>query len=144
MLQREQLFGTWSLESWRVFVGGEQREPPLGPHAAGQLCYVADGGMTAILVGDRLEESKENEVDSDIALIRTMGCIAYAGYFEVKGLEVHHHVRHSSVPSWVGQTLVRSAHQPEPLRLDLATPRTQNRSGQEIVNEIRWRKVCSE
>lgn len=143
MLQREQLFGTWSLASWRVFVGGEQREPPLGSDASGQLCYLADGGMAAILVGNRQVQPMRDESNSDIALIRSMGCIAYAGQFEVEGLDVHHHVRYSSVPSWVGQTLIRSAHQPEPLRLDLATLPTQNRSGQDIVNEICWRKVCS-
>lgn len=100
--------------------------------------------MAAILVGRGAAEPRRGRGGSEMALIRATGCIAYAGRFEIRGWEVHHHVGHSLIPSWKGQTLVRLAELPGPERLALATPAAQNRSGQEIVNQIVWRKACPE
>lgn len=138
MLQREQLLGTWSLDAWTVSVGGVQHEPPVGSAGTGQLCYLPDGGMSAIIVGSPGHPGSTSRPDSDLATIRALGGFGYAGSFAVQGAEIHHRVMHSLVPSWRGQTLIRLATLIDGNVLELATPAERSRGGREVINTIRW------
>jgi len=87
---------------------------------------LANGGGRTDLGGATPEELAE--------VTRSVTC--YAGYFELKGDEVHHHVEMALSPNLVGQTMIRRVHfNGDDLTLS-ARPDAQGN-----VRRILWRRV---
>jgi hypothetical protein len=114
-----ELVGAWDLVEWTASAEGSTRHPS-GPDAVGRLIYSGDGLMSAFLA--RADGSSD--------------ALAYSGTWERRGTEeVVHRVTLATVPSFVGDDLVRSVSW-EGDDLVLTTP---PRSG--WVNVLRWRRA---
>ena len=66
----------------------------------------------------------------------TRSVTCYAGHFEVKGDEVHHHIEMALNPSLIGTTLIRRVHFDGPNLTLSARPDAQGK-----VRRILWRRV---
>jgi hypothetical protein len=139
------LLGTWQLEVYQVLVGGESRPSILGERPVGLLAYNPDGYMSAIMAAQGRQPTGAPSLlaaaDPD-ALAAARSLISYAGRFQVIGENVHHHVMHSLLPDWVGQTLVRTISW-QADRLTLAPPDDLTSSGKTIQRAITWSRVTS-
>ena len=139
------LLGTWQLEVYQVLVGGESRPSILGDRPVGLLSYNASGYMSAIMTARGRQPLGAPSLlaapDPD-ALAAARSCISYAGRFQVIGDQVHHHVMHSLLPDWVGQTLARTITW-QADRLTLAPPDEATSSGKTVRRAITWSRVTS-
>jgi len=87
---------------------------------------LADGGGRTDLGGATAEELKE--------ATRSVTC--YAGRYEMKDDEVHHHVEMALNPNLIGSTLIRRVHIDGPNLTLSARPDAQGQ-----VRRILWRKI---
>jgi hypothetical protein len=107
---RGRLLGTWILRDWEAVGEDGSMVRPFGERPDGVLVYTSDGTMIttigrrdrpAIGAGDPLHGPAE-------ARLAAFGSfIAYTSAFEVHGSDVHHRVRMSLFPDWVGTVQVR-------------------------------------
>ncbi len=139
------LLGSWALQQYRVLVGGEPRPSILGYEPLGLLLYGADGFMSAVMMAgkrDKLGAPSLVAAGDAAALRAARECIAYAGRFEVRGDQVHHHVLSSLLPDWVGETLVRTiAWQGD--RLTLTPPDELTSSGKTVQRALTWTRALA-
>lgn len=142
MTTEHDLAGSWSLIRWEATVDGQPAGYPMGEDARGLLLYTPDGTVSAILhtarrpvFGTRLFRHGSAEAQQMAALTY----VSYAGAWELRDEEVHHYVRHSLFPDWVGTDLVRAVSW-EDGDLVLTTLPERTRSGKVVVNRLRWRR----
>ncbi len=83
---------------------------PLGKDAGGLLFYTADGHMSAILYRANRERFGTRDImagtEAQLA-DAARSYVSYAGPYEVHGDRIHHHVKASFFPDWVGTTQER-------------------------------------
>ena len=141
------LIGTWELVEWTARVGEREHRPFRGD-VIGRLTYTDDGRMWATLMRRQRPAISSTTLAGATEVERAgaaAGYINYAGTFTDLGDTVLHHVEVSLMPNWVGADQVRSvswipdgngSH-----HLELSTPVEQGRSGEQIVNRLRWRRM---
>jgi hypothetical protein len=142
MLKKEDMVG--------VYRGrGEQVVDAAGKviHSAGssnaQIMYSADGyvGVVSTPAGRKNTSAPVGRTDlvgatPEELLEATRSVTCYAGRFEVKGDEVHHHVEMALNPNLVGQTMIRHVQFDG---ADLTLSARPNAQGE--VRRILWRRV---
>ena len=144
---REQLIGTWHLQSYtETAVGASQVSYPLGEDAQGSILYAPDGYMAAQLMrpgrkafsgGDLYLASADEFRDA------ASGYLSYSGPYHVdeqQGL-LSHCVELSLFPNWIGQVQQRVA------RLDgdtlhLSTHKPMLAHGREVIAHLRWKRAA--
>jgi hypothetical protein len=139
----EQLVGSWSLVSWGFAVDGEPRPHGFGDDVSGQLLYLSDGHMSAILSDPNRARVSAEPLAAAPAEERAEAARAYVSYggrWSVRGDEVVHHVEFCLLPNWVGTDLVRTVSwQGEDLVLSTA-PEPDSR-GRTVTNRLVWRRT---
>lgn len=136
------LVGTWELVDWTASVGS-RRQRPFGGEVTGKLTYTADGHMWATLM--RRERpavsaaSLAGATASERAAVAA-GYLNYAGTYTVLGDRVVHHVQVSLLPNWVGEDQERVVRWIDG-DLELSTDPETGRTGEPIVNRLRWRRL---
>ena len=112
---RAAVLGAWELESYTE-ADGSGRSPvhPLGEDATGLIIYTNDGYMSAQLMSaDRPLFDESNPIGGTTrqTLDAARGYLAYSGPFWVdeSASVLHHDVRVSLLPNWLGVTQIRSA-----------------------------------
>ena len=110
-----------------------------------QIMYTADGyvGVVSTPNGRRTTSAPAGRTDLSgstpeelVEATRSVTC--YAGHYELKDGEVHHHVEMALSPNLVGGTLIRRVHIDGPNLTLSARP-----DGQGQVRRILWRRVPS-
>lgn len=136
------LVGTWELVEWTATVG-ERTQRPFGGDVVGRLTYTVDGHMWATLMRrDRTliqATSLAGATASDRAAAAA-GYLNYAGRYTEGDGRVTHHVELSLMPNWVGGDQVRNVGW-EGDDLILTTDPEEGRTGEPIVNRLRWRRI---
>ncbi|HSJ33473.1 MAG TPA: lipocalin-like domain-containing protein [Acidimicrobiia bacterium] len=136
------LAGTWELIEWTATVG-ERLQRPFGGDVVGKLTYTVDGHMWAALMRrDRRPvgaTTLAGATASDRAAAAA-GYLNYAGTYTDLGDRVVHHVEVSLMPNWVGKDQERIVRWVDG-DLELSTDPETGRSGEPIINRLRWRRV---
>ena len=108
-----------------------------------QIMYSADGyvGVVSTPSGRKLLANSGGRTDlggatPDELKEATRSVTCYAGHYELKGGEVHHHVEMALSPNLVGGTLIRRVHIDGPNLTLSARPDAQGQ-----VRRILWRRV---
>ena len=97
----QQFLGTWKLVAMRTRRGDGSQVEPYGPEPLGYITYTADGYMHAILM--------DPDLPGAAAPVEVPGtALAYAATWEVRGVEVVHHVAAGLPTQWTGTDLVRN------------------------------------
>ena len=111
-----------------------------------QIMYSADGyvGVVSTPNGRKMPPGAAGRTDltgatPDELIEATRSVTCYAGHYELKGDEVHHHVEMALNPNLVGQTMVRRVHFDGPNLTLSALPNAQGE-----VRRILWRRVSSQ
>ncbi|MBT8200470.1 MAG: lipocalin-like domain-containing protein [Acidimicrobiia bacterium] len=138
----ESLAGTYRLVGW-IAEGDQGRWEPFGAGARGLITYTADGRMIGML--SRADRALADAPNLPAALVEDQarmaaGYLAYAGAYTLDGMTVTHHVEMSLFPNWIGTDQVRMVAILENGDLELSTPPETSRSGQTVVNRLRWRR----
>ncbi|MGH8912698.1 MAG: lipocalin-like domain-containing protein [Acidimicrobiia bacterium] len=136
------LVGTWELMDWTASVGDRVQRPFKGA-AIGRLTYTDDGFMWATLMRkDRpavAAASLAGATATERAAVAA-GYLNYAGTYTANGHRVVHHVDVSLLPNWVGRDQERIITWLGD-DLELSTEPERGRSGEFIVNRLRWRRL---
>lgn len=109
----------------------------------GRLTYTADGHMWATLMRrDRTLISATTLAGATAAdrAAAAAGYLNYTGTYTESGGRVLHHVELSLMPNWVGADQERNVSW-EGDDLVLSTDPEKGRSGEVIVNRLRWRRI---
>jgi hypothetical protein len=108
-----------------------------------QIMYSADGyvGVVSTPSGRKQPPGAAGRTDlagatPDELVEATRGVTCYAGHYELKGDEVHHHVEMALNPGLVGQTMIRRVQFDGPDLTLSARPDAQGH-----VRRILWRRV---
>lgn len=114
MIEKEQLVGTWQLESWSIgFADREEISNPFGEDPRGLLFYSDDGWMSASIC--RRERPRLPENESPRKMPDTVKASAYSSYFHYAGRyrvingDVVHYVTQSLNPNFPGTEQLRHA-----------------------------------
>ena len=114
MISKDDLLGTWQLESWTI--GYSDRDAfscPFGEDPQGLLMYTADGWMSAAI--NRRERANLPEGVSPRSMPVESQAAAYASYFHYAGRfdvregDVIHYVAQSLNPNFPGTEQLRHA-----------------------------------
>lgn len=136
------LVGTWELVEWVANVGGRPRRP-FGGDVVGRLTYTPDGYMWATLMRRNRDPLSAGSIAGATAAERAAaaaGYLNYAGTYAEDGDRVTHHVEVALMPNWVGIDQVRNIRW-EGDELELSTDPETGRSGEPVVNTLRWRRL---
>ena len=108
-----------------------------------QIMYTADGYVGVVSTPSGRKPLANSGGRSDLGgatpeelVEATRSVTCYAGHFEVKGDEVHHHIEMALNPSLIGTTLIRRVHFDGPNLTLSARPDAQGN-----VRKILWRRV---
>ena len=142
-MTRHDLVGTWRMVSEEEVHADGLITYPFGHDRLAQIIYSPDGFMSVVAT-DAVREKvtdKCHRMDLDAASVverarAVMGCVAYAGRFEVEGEKVRHHVDMALNPNVVGLSRIRSIAL-EGDDLTLTTPA--DKVG--TFGRIRWRRA---
>ena len=111
-----------------------------------QIMYSPDGYMAVVSMpnGRKLAAKSSGGPDLNAATPEeraeaAKGMVCYAGRYELKDGEVHHHIEMALNPNAVGQTIVRRVELKGP---DLTLSSVPDAQGS--YRRIRWRRVASE
>lgn len=114
MISKQDLMGTWQLESWTI--GYSDRDDfsyPYGEDPQGLLMYTDDGWMSACiarrdraLFAEDVNYRKIPDADKGEAF---SSYFQYAGRYRVEGGDVIHYVTHSLNPNFPGSEQLRHA-----------------------------------
>ena len=135
----ERLVGTWMLVSneW-LMPDGSVAFRPFGDAPLGQLMYMADGSVSAVLADSERPSARPREGSLEDRAAAYDRLLAYTGRWEVRGETVVHHVVVGSLPEDTGKDRVRTF-KLDGDRLELtAAPRVVD--GIEQVHRITWRR----
>jgi hypothetical protein len=114
MISKEQLSGTWELESWTIgYSDRDEFSYPYGEDPQGLLLYTEDGWMSA-----SISRASRAPLPTDVGF-RVMpdavraeafsSYFHYAGRYQVRDGDVIHHVAQSLNPNMVGTEQLRHA-----------------------------------
>lgn len=145
MTSPEQLVGAWDLATWDYAVDGEPRSHGFGASVTGQLLYLGDGHMSAILSDpDRSQLSAEPlaAAPADERAEAARAYVSYGGRWTLRGDEVVHHVAFCLLPNWVGTDLVRTVSW-QGDDLVLSTAPELDSKGRTVTNRLVWRRARS-
>jgi hypothetical protein len=113
MMRREDILGTWLLQSYTA-ESSDGLSHPLGEAAVGTIVYTPDGYMSAQLM--RRERPAYDKAvtgggSPDQLASSAAGYLCYSGPYELdEDADVlRHHVELALVPNWVGGVQVRQA-----------------------------------
>lgn len=137
-----ELVGTWELVEWIATVGDRPRRP-FGGDVIGRLTYTAHGYMWAALMRRDRPLLAAGSIAGATASERAAaaaGYLNYAGSYTEERGRVIHHVEVSLMPNWVGLDQVRNITWIGE-ELELSTDPETSRSGEEVVNRLRWRRL---
>lgn len=132
--------------AWTASVGNRVQRP-FGGEAEGLLTYTDDGRMWATLMRSNRPALSATTLAAATATERAAaaaGYLSYAGSYSDLGVRVIHHVEVSLLPNWVGEnqerliTWIPTATGED---LELSTDPHEGRSGELIVNRLRWRRL---
>lgn len=127
----EQFHGVWQLADWSVRLADGRERYPFGGDVEGYLVYHPHGWMSATLMERGRPDVSQDRFavnalrksladnptaqldDTSLATLRDYflaanGYIGYSGPFDIDERSVHHRVRVSLIPQWVGTTLSRT------------------------------------
>jgi hypothetical protein len=141
----EQLVGAWDLVSWDFAVDGAPRSHGFGASVTGQLLYLADGHMSAILSDpDRPATTAEPlaAAPADERAEAARSYVSYGGRWSLRGDEVVHHVSFCLLANWVGTDLVRTVSWLGE-DLVLSTAPELDGKGRTVTNRLVWRRATS-
>ncbi|MFP3914486.1 MAG: lipocalin-like domain-containing protein [Actinomycetota bacterium] len=136
------LVGTWELVEWTATVGGRESRP-FGGNVVGRLTYTPDGYMWAALMRRDRPSLTAGSMAGATATERAAaaaGYLNYGGTFTSNDDQVVHHVEVSLFPNWVGLDQVRKISWIGE-ELELSTGPETSRSGETVVNRLRWRRL---
>lgn len=136
------LVGTWELVEWTAAVG-DRRRRPFGGDVVGRLTYTTDGYMWAALMRRDRPPLTAGSIAGATASQRAAaaaGYLNYAGSYTEQEERVIHHVEVSLMPNWVGLDQVRNITWIGD-ELELSTDPEVGRSGEAVVNRLRWRRL---
>lgn len=136
------LVGTWELVEWTAQVGSRVQRP-FGGDVVGLLTYTPEGRMWATLMRRDREPVGASTLAGATASQRAAaaaGYLNYAGTYEHSDDRVVHNVEVALMPNWVGAEQVRRVAWFDD-ELELSTDPEPGRSGTEIVNRLRWRRL---
>jgi hypothetical protein len=138
MITRDDLIGSWRLETWELIGPDGAARRPFGDAPPGLLVYTPDGTMAvAIMRGGRPRTSRDDlgacPVEEQAAA--GSGYFSYTGPFDVAAGSVFHRVAIALDPNRVGTVQERRAQLDGDL-LVLTSPPTDG-----TVSRIRWRRV---
>ncbi len=137
------LIGSWDLVSWDFAVDDHPRPHGFGDRVRGQLLYLADGHMSAILSDpDRAPTSAEPlaAAPEHERAEAARAYVSYGGTWSLRGDEVVHHVAFCLLPNWVGTDLVRTVGWQD-RQLVLSTAPEQDTLGRTVTNRLVWRRA---
>lgn len=124
-------YGIWNLSEWSVAkIDGNKKFPYYG-NVKGYLIYHPDNWVSANLMEKNRPELSENrgqlsklrkkitdDIDPSVStemqkdmqdyFLAAHGYISYTGPFEIDDENVHHHIKTSLLPQWIGTTLIRN------------------------------------
>ena len=114
MLSKDDLLGTWQLESWTIgYSDREEFTNPFGEDPQGLLMYSADGWMSAAInrAGRaRLpDDASPRRLPPEVQAAAYQSYFHYAGRYEVVDGDVIHYVTLSLNPNFPGTTQLRHA-----------------------------------
>ena len=132
MLTAQNLYGTWILKNWMVSEFSQDRFQPFWIGVHGQLIYTTDGQMSVILAHPEWERTG---LSPDRGFQE--GVIAYSGSYTIAADEIEHHVQHTNIRAWIGQTLIRQACLQDGA-LILTTPITKDTQGEAAIHRLTW------
>jgi hypothetical protein len=138
----EQLVGAWDLVSWDLAVDGAPRPHGFGDDVTGQLLYLSDGHMSAILSDPHrapLSVEPFAAAPVDERAEASLAYVSYGGTWSVRGDEVVHHVAFCLLPNWVGTELVRTVSW-DGGDLVLSTAPELDAKGRTVTNRLVWRR----
>ena len=142
MLKKEDMVGVYR-QTGEELVDASGKLIHSDSNRSSQIMYSADGyvGVVSTPSGRKLLANSGGRTDLTGAtpeeLVElTRGVTCYAGRFELKGDEVHHHVEMALSPNLVGQTMIRRVQLDG---ADLTLSARPDAQGQ--VRRILWRRV---
>lgn len=109
----------------------------------GRLTYTHDGYMWAALMRRDRHPVAAGSIAGATANERAAaaaGYLNYAGTYTHEGERVVHHVQVSLMPNWVGLDQARNITWVGD-ELELSTDPELGRSGEPVVNRLRWRRM---
>jgi hypothetical protein len=136
------LVGTWELVEWTATVG-DRSQRPFGGDVMGRLTYTVDGHMWATLMRRDRRPLTATTLAGATASERAAaaaGYLNYTGTYTEMADRVIHHVELSLMPNWVGGDQERIVSWIDG-DLVLSTEPETGRSGEVIVNRLRWRRI---
>ena len=142
MINREDIVGVYRQTGEEV-IDKDGKLIHSDSNRSSQIMYSADGyvGVVSTPAGRKLLASSGGRTDLGAATpdelkeaTRSVTC--YAGHYEIKGDEVHHHVEMALSPNLVGQTMIRRV---EFNGADLTLSARPDAQGH--VRRILWRRV---
>lgn len=109
-MTRDDLIGTWALQSYALEATDGSRLEPYGPSPLGSIIYADDGGMAAhMMAPDRMPIDRDTAlVDPEAARQLVTTYLSYCGRWRLEGGEVVHTVTAALLPEWVGTELRRT------------------------------------
>jgi hypothetical protein len=145
MTESADLHGTWTLTRWDYTVDGEPRGFPMGEDAQGQIIYVPDGHMSAILMQrdrPRSAAAQFHQATAEERELAALGYVSYGGTWDLTGDVVAHHVAYALFPNWIGTNLVREVSWQSDDLVLTALPETTS-SGRTVVNRLFWTRAAT-
>ncbi|WP_170287249.1 lipocalin-like domain-containing protein [Halioglobus maricola] len=114
MISKEDLVGTWELESWTVgYSDRDEFSYPYGEEPRGLLVYANDGWMSASIArNDRAglpTDISYRKIPDALKAEAFSSYFHYAGRFQVHGGDVVHYVTQSLNPDFPGTEQLRHA-----------------------------------
>lgn len=140
---KQRLIGSWELISF-VASADDQRSHPYGLHPSGLLVYTADDWITVHVMGQERPHIASGDMQraSEAELRAAFNqYAAYYGRYEVDEAQqmVHHHIKGSLFPNWVGQ-VQRRRYVIDGDRLELSAPPLLL-DGRTVSAVFTWRRV---
>lgn len=126
--------GTWQLQSWTAMKNDTPTGYPMGEDALGQIIYAEDGHMCAFLM--------RSDFAANDAPAEPETCLSYGGKWQFAEGKIAHQVDFSSLPHWVGRTLVRHVAADGTL-MTLRTEVETSKSGARYEHILVWKRAAS-
>jgi hypothetical protein len=143
MMKREDLVGVYRQTGEEV-VDATGKLIHSDSNRSSQIMYSADGYVGVVSTPGGRKKPPGAAGRTDLAgatpeelVEATRGVTCYAGHYELKGDEVHHHVEMALNPGLVGQTMIRRVQFDGPNLTLSARPDAQGQ-----VRRILWRRVA--
>lgn len=132
MLNAGDFHGIWEMLSLRRLYDGVFARYPMGEQAWGRLTY-APQTMSAFIMSPGWRAGE--------ALPAHENLVSYAARWHYAEGLIRHEVLASSIPAWIGTTLLRAVAPLPDGTLCLLTEVVRNKRGAAVQDELIWRKI---